>query len=57
MALHRSQHINATLNGAAVAPGQLDQNRIAKAEFHVEKATLGGQGPHRVAQALSGFWA
>ena len=41
MALHRSQHINATLNGAAVAPGQLDQNRIAKAEFHVEKATLG----------------
>ena len=41
MALHRSQHINATLNGAAVAPGQLAQNRISKAEFRVEKATLG----------------
>ena len=41
MALHRSQHINATLNGMAVAPGQLDQNRISKSVFHVEKATLG----------------
>ena len=41
IALHRSQHINATLNGAAVAPGQLDQNRISKAAFLVEKATLG----------------
>ena len=41
MALHRSQHIIATLNGAVVAPGQLDQNRISKAAFHVEKATLG----------------
>ena len=41
MALHRSQHINATLNGVAVATGQLDQNRISKAAFCVEKATLG----------------
>ena len=41
MALHRSQHINATLNGIAVVPGQLDQNRISKAAFRVEKATLG----------------
>ena len=41
MALHRSQHVSATLNGAAVAPGQLAQNRISKAEFRVEKATLG----------------
>ena len=41
MALHRSQHINATLNGVALAPGQLDQNRISKAAFRVEKATLG----------------
>ena len=40
-ALHRSQHINATLNGVALAPGQLDQNRISKAAFRVEKATLG----------------
>lgn len=40
-ALHRSQHINATLNRAAVSPGRLDQNRISKAEFCVEIATLG----------------
>ena len=43
IALHRSQHINATLNGAAVTPGQLDQNRIPKAAFRVEKATLGAR--------------
>lgn len=40
IALHRVQHINATLNGAPVAPGQLDQNKISKAEFRVEQATL-----------------
>jgi hypothetical protein len=40
IALHRSQHITATLNGAPVALGQLDQNRIAKTEFRVEQATL-----------------
>lgn len=40
IALHRSQNISATLNGAPVAPGQLDQNRISKTEFRVEHATL-----------------
>jgi hypothetical protein len=40
IALHRLQHITATLNGAPVSMGQLDQNKIAKAEFRVEHATL-----------------
>lgn len=40
IALHRLQHITATLNGQAIALGQLDQNKVAKAEFRVEQATL-----------------
>lgn len=40
IALHRQQHVMATLNGQAVPLGQLDQNRIAKADFRVEHATL-----------------
>jgi hypothetical protein len=40
IALHRSQHIAATLNGTPVAPGQLDQSKLAKAELRVEKVTL-----------------
>jgi hypothetical protein len=40
IALHRSQHLSATLNGAVLAAGQLDQNKISKAEFRVEKVTL-----------------
>jgi hypothetical protein len=40
LALHRSQHLTATLNGAPVQLGQLDQNKIPKAEFRVERATL-----------------
>lgn len=40
IALHRLQHITATLNGQAVPLGQLDQNKIAKAELRVEHATL-----------------
>lgn len=40
IALHRTQHISATLNGAVLAPAQLDQNKISKAEFRVEKITL-----------------
>lgn len=36
IALHRGQHLSATLNGQDVAPGQLDQNRIPKAEFRTE---------------------
>ena len=43
IALHRSQHITATLNGTPVVAGQLDQNRIAKSEFHVEHETLSVQ--------------
>ena len=40
IALHRSQHLRVTLNGAVVAPGQLDQNKIPKAEFRVDSAPL-----------------
>ena len=40
IALHRDRHLSATLNGAALQPGALDQNRIAKAEFRVERAAL-----------------
>lgn len=40
IALHRQQHITATLNGQAIPLGQLDQNKIAKADFRVEHATL-----------------
>jgi len=40
IALHRLQHITATLNGASVAAGQLDQNKTAKAKFRVEQSTL-----------------
>ena len=43
IALHRSQHITATLNGAAVPLGQLDQNKISKSDFRTEKATLSVQ--------------
>lgn len=41
MALHRSQHISATLNGVAIQIGALDQNKIPKAAFKLEKTTLG----------------
>jgi len=40
IALHRTQNLTATLNGMPVALGQLDQNKIQKAEFRVERATL-----------------
>jgi hypothetical protein len=40
IALHRTQHITATLNGAPVALGHLDQNKISKSEFRVEQTTL-----------------
>ena len=43
IALHRSQHVTATLNGVAVVPGQLDQAKIPKTEFRVEKTTLSVQ--------------
>lgn len=43
IALHRSQHITATLNGAAVPLGQLDQNKISKSDFRIEQATLSVQ--------------
>ncbi|MDQ2841005.1 MAG: BREX system P-loop protein BrxC [Acidobacteriota bacterium] len=40
IALHRSQHLSATLNGQGIAPGQLDQNRIAKSAFRLEQVIL-----------------
>lgn len=36
IALHRTEHLSVTLNGALLAPGQLDQSKISKAHFHVE---------------------
>lgn len=56
VALHRTQHISATLNGSVLAPGQLDQNKISKADFRVEKITLSVTDKltiRRVFQALS----
>ena len=43
IALHYSQHVTATLNGAAVPVGQLDRNKIPKSDFRVEQATLSVQ--------------
>lgn len=40
IALHRSQHLTAVLNGVPVPAGQLDQNKIQKTEFRVEKIAL-----------------
>ncbi len=40
IALHRLQYITATHNGLPVAPGQLDQVKLPKAEFRRESATL-----------------
>lgn len=40
IALHRSQHLSATLNGQTIALGQLDQNKIAKSDFRVESVIL-----------------
>jgi len=40
IALHRSQHVTATLNGIALPVGQLDQNKVPKTEFRIEKITL-----------------
>lgn len=40
IALHRSEHLRVTLNGALIVPGQLDQNKIPKAEFRVDSAPL-----------------
>ena len=40
IALHRSQHLTATLNGARVPLGQLGQNKISKADFRIEQAIL-----------------
>jgi len=40
IALHRSQHVRVTLNGALVPSAQLDQNKIPKAEFRIDSAPL-----------------
>ena len=43
IALCRARHLSVTLNGAAITANELDQNRIARAEFRVERATLSVQ--------------
>ena len=40
IALHRLQYLTASINGESVAPGQLTQQGVAKAEFRVEHVTL-----------------
>jgi hypothetical protein len=40
IALHRAGIVTATGNGETIAPGQLDQNRIGKADFRKEGFTL-----------------
>ncbi len=40
IALHRFQHVTAAQNSVAIPPGQLDQNKIPKADFRVESATI-----------------
>ena len=40
IALHSCQQLIVTLNGASVERGQLDQNRIPKAEFRLEKTNI-----------------
>jgi hypothetical protein len=40
IALHSCQQVIVTLNGAPVDRGQLDQNRIPKAEFRLEKTNV-----------------
>jgi hypothetical protein len=40
IALHSCQQVIGTLNGAPVERGQLDQNRIPKAEFRLEKTNI-----------------
>jgi hypothetical protein len=40
IALHSGQQLIATLNGAPIERGQLDQNRIPKTEFRLEKTTI-----------------
>jgi hypothetical protein len=50
IAMHRSQHVTATLNGTPVQLGQLDQNKIAKSEFRSEAVTLSMQDRIRLRQ-------
>jgi len=40
IALHATGHLTARHTGAALAVGQLDQNKVAKTEFRVETATI-----------------
>jgi hypothetical protein len=43
MALQRLEHVDATLNGEVVPPGQLDQGKIPKAEFRIARSPLSTQ--------------
>jgi hypothetical protein len=40
IALHRSENMEAKLNGASVVPGQLDQNKIPKTEFRLQQIII-----------------
>jgi len=43
IALHATGHLTARHGGLTLAVGQLDQNKVSKAEFRVETATLSAQ--------------
>ena len=55
IALHHSQHITATLNGAAVPLGQLGQNKISKSNFRTEQTTLSVQDRLVLRKLFQGF--
>lgn len=50
LVLSGSQHLAAFINGATVQVGQLDQTKISKAEFKVERITLSTQDRIRCRQ-------
>ncbi len=52
MCLHNGQHVSATLNGTPVSARQLDQNKIARAEFRVERVTLSASDKLKLRQLL-----
>ena len=55
IALHRSQHITAKLNGTPVPLGQLDQNKISKSDFRIEQVTLSVQDRLVLRKLLQGL--
>ncbi len=51
--LFESDHLRATMNGTAVARGQLDQGKVSTADFRVENATVDTRQRLRLRQLLT----